>query len=80
MEQNNLISVDLSMLIQMINFLVMVFVFWKLFSNKIGKVIEERKKMALKELQKIEEEREKLEEQRISLEKLRKESKEELMI
>lgn len=75
MEQNNLISVDLSMLIQMINFLVMVFVFWKLFSNKIGKVIEERKKMALKELQKIEEEREKLEEQRISLEKLRKESK-----
>lgn len=75
MGQNNLISIDLSMLIQMINFFIMVFVFWKFFGKKIGKVLEERRKIALSELEKIEQEREKLEEQRVSLEKLRKESK-----
>ena len=35
MGQNNLISIDLSMLIQMINFFIMVFVFWKFFGKKI---------------------------------------------
>ena len=75
MGQNNLISIDLSMLIQMINFFIMVFVFWKFFGKKIGKVLEQRRKIALSEFEKIEQEREKLEEQRVALEKLRKESK-----
>ena len=63
MGQNNLISIDLSMLIQMINFFIMVFVFWKFFGNKIGKVLEQRRKISLYEFEKLEQEREKLEEQ-----------------
>lgn len=75
MGNNNLISIDLSMVIQMINFLILVYAFWKLFGKKIGKVIEERKKIALGELGKVKEERKLLEEQRLVIEKLRKESK-----
>ncbi len=75
MEQNSLISIDFSMVIQIINFLVMVYVFYKLFSKKIGGVIEERKKLALKDLEKVKEEQAKLEKQKSVVEKLRKESK-----
>lgn len=75
MGNNNLISIDLSMVIQMINFLILVYVFWRLFGKKIGKVIEQRKKIALGDLEKVKEERQLLEEQRVVIEKLRKESK-----
>ena len=73
--ENSLISIDLSMIIQMINFLIMVYVFWRLFGKKIGGIIEERKKIALKDLEKVNEERKTLEEQKATSEKLRKESK-----
>ncbi len=73
--ENSLISIDLSMVIQMINFLILVYVFWKLFGKKIGGVIEERKKLALKDLEKVKKERESLEDQKEASEKLRKESK-----
>lgn len=75
MESAKLISIDIVMIVQMINFLVLVYVFWKLFSKKIGKVIEDRKKIALDSLEKVNEERKKLESQKEIAEKLRKESK-----
>ena len=67
--ENSLISIDLSMVIQMINFLILVYVFWKLFGKKIGGVIEERKKLALKDLEKVKKERESLEDQKEASEK-----------
>lgn len=75
MGQNSLVSIDLSMLIQIINFFILVYVFWKLFSKKIGGVIEERKKVALKDLEEVKSERQKLEFEKESLSKLSKESK-----
>lgn len=44
MEQGSLISIDLSMVIQILNFLFILYIFYRLFSKKIGGVIEERKK------------------------------------
>ncbi|WP_156299786.1 F0F1 ATP synthase subunit B [Streptobacillus canis] len=76
MEQNNnLITIDILMIVQIINFFILVYVFHKYFYQKIGKVIEDRKKIALKELELVKEEREKLEEQKQNYEKLRKEAK-----
>lgn len=75
MEQGSLISIDLSMVIQILNFLFILYIFHRLFSKKIGGVIEERKKIALKDLEEVKAEREKLEEQKNLAEKLRKESK-----
>lgn len=75
MEQNNLITIDFSMVIQMINFLIMVYVFYKLFSKKIGGVIEERRKIATQDLEKVKSEQEKLEEQKKIIDRLRRESK-----
>lgn len=75
MENNNLISVDILMFIQIINFFILVFFFNKYFHKKIGKVIEDRKKKALKELEEVKAEKEKLDEQKKVYEKLRKESK-----
>lgn len=45
MEQGNLISIDLSMVIQILNFLFILYMFHKLFSKKIGGIIDERKKL-----------------------------------
>lgn len=75
MEQNNLVTIDFSMVIQMINFLIMIYVFYKLFSKKIGGIIDKRKKLAIKDLEKVKEEQERLEQQKKVVEKLRKESK-----
>lgn len=75
MEQNNLITIDILMIVQIINFFILVYIFHKYFYKKIGKVIEERKKIALKDLELVKEERTKLEEQKQNYEKLRKEAK-----
>lgn len=75
MGENNLISINLTMLVQIINLLFLVYVFYRFFSKKIGAIIEERKNIALKDLEEVKLEREKLENQRQVSEKLRKESK-----
>ena len=76
MEQNNnLITIDILMIVQIINFFILVYIFHKYFYKKIGKVIEQRKKVALKDLELVKEEREKLDEQKQNYEKLRKEAK-----
>ena len=48
------------MAIQIINFLVLVYIFWRAFAKKIGKVLEDRKKMALSEMEIVENEKAKL--------------------
>lgn len=75
MENNNLISIDILAIAQIINFFILVYIFHKYFYKKIGKVIEERKKIVLKDLEEVKLEREKLEEQKQNYEKLRKEAK-----
>ena len=75
MGNNDLLKIDFSMVIQMINFLIMVYVFWKNFSKKIGKVLDERKEIALSEMIVIESEKESIKGQKVELQKLKKESK-----
>ena len=74
-EGAKLVNIDFTMAIQIVNFLVLVYFFWRVFSKKIGKVLEERKHLALSEMEIVEEEKEKLEEQKKAMEKLKKESK-----
>lgn len=74
-EGSKLVNIDFTMAVQIINFLILVFVFQKFFSKKIGKVIEDRKKIALSEMEKIQEEYVKLEEQKKTIDKIRIESK-----
>ena len=74
-EGANLINIDFTMAIQIINFLILVYIFWKVFAKKIEKVIEERKHLALSEMEIVDREREKLAEQKEASEKLKKESK-----
>ena len=74
-EGSNLINIDFTMAIQIINFLILVYIFWKVFAKKIEKVIEERKHLALSEMEIVDREREKLAEQKEASEKLKKESK-----
>lgn len=74
-EGTRLISIDFTMVIQIINFLILVYFFWRVFARKIGKVLEERKHLALSEMEVLEEERKKLEEQKKVIERLKKESK-----
>ncbi len=74
-EGTKLISIDFTMVIQIINFLILVYFFWRVFARKIGKVLEERKHLALSEMEVLEEERKKLEEQKKVIERLKKESK-----
>lgn len=74
-EGAKLVNIDFTMAIQIINFLILVFVFKRFFSKKIGKVIEDRKKLALSEMETVREEIEKLEEQKKSINKIRIESK-----
>ena len=54
---SNLITLDLSMLLQIINFLGLVYVFWRLFGKKIGPILDERKKIVTSKLLEAEEER-----------------------
>ena len=72
-EGAKLVNIDFTMAIQIINFLVLVYFFWRVFSKKIGKILEERKHLALSEMEIVEEEKEKLEEQKKAREKLKKE-------
>lgn len=74
-EGAKLVNIDFTMAIQIINFLVMVYFFWRVFAKKIGKVLEERKHLALSEMEIVQKEKEKLEESKKIVEKLKKESK-----
>ena len=53
----SLITLDLSMLIQVINFLILFYAFWRLFGKKIGPILDERKKIVTSKLAEAEEER-----------------------
>ena len=53
----SLITLDLSMLIQVINFLILFYAFWRLFGKKIGPIVDERKKIVTSKLSEAEEER-----------------------
>lgn len=75
MENNSLITVDILAVAQIINFFILVYIFHKFFYKKIGKVIEDRKKIILKDFENLNEEKVKLEETRQTYEKLRKEAK-----
>ena len=46
-----LINIDFTMAIEIINFIVLVYFFSRTFSKKIGKVLEDRKKLALSEME-----------------------------
>ena len=74
-EGAKLVNIDFTMAIQIINFIVLIYFFSRAFSKKIGKVLEDRKKLALSEMEIVENEKEKLEEQKKLMEKLKKESK-----
>ena len=53
-EGAKLVNIDFTMAIQIINFLVLVYFFWRVFSKKIGKVLEDRKHLALSEMEIVE--------------------------
>ena len=53
----------------------MVYIFWKNFGTKIGKILDERKEIALSEMAAVEEEKKSILDQKSELQKLRKESK-----
>ena len=55
MANNDLLKIDFTMVIQIINFLIMVYIFWKNFGTKIGKILDERKEIALSEMAAVEE-------------------------
>ena len=74
-EGAKLVNIDFTMAIQIINFIVLVYFFSRTFAKKIDKVLEDRKKLALSEMEIVENEKEKLEEQKKTMEKLKKESK-----
>mgnify|MGYP001645038221 CR=1 FL=1 len=59
-EGAKLVNIHFTMAIQIINFLVLVYFFTRAFSKKIGKILEDRKKMALSEMEIVENEKEKL--------------------
>ena len=73
-EGAKLVNIDFTMAIQIINFIVLIYFFSRAFAKKIGKVLEDRKKLALSEMEIVENEKEKLEEQKKLMEKLKKES------
>lgn len=75
MDGSKLVNIDFTMAIQIINFLVLVYFFTRTFSKKIGKVLEDRKKIALSEMEIVENEKEKLAEKSKNIERLKKESK-----
>ena len=53
-EGARLVNIDFTMAIQIINFIVLVYFFSRTFSKKIGKVLEDRKKLALYEMEIVE--------------------------
>lgn len=75
MSESKLVNIDFSMAIQIINFVILVAVFWRVFARKIGGILEERKKIALHELEIVNEEKEKLENDRKAIERRNRESK-----
>ena len=75
MSGSKLVNIDFSMAIQIINFLILVIIFWRVFSKKIGGILEERKKLALYELEIVNEEKEKLELEKKAIERRNIESK-----
>ena len=75
MESSKLVNIDFSMAIQIINFLILVLFFNKFFAKKIGKLLEDRKDLALSEMKMVQEEYSKLEEQKKLAERLKTESK-----
>ena len=75
MANNDLLKIDFTMVIQIINFLIMVYIFWKNFGTKIGKILDERKEIALSEMAAVDEEKKSILDQKSELQKLRKESK-----
>ena len=62
-----LINIDFTMAIEIINFIVLVYFFSRTFAKKIDKVLEDRKKLALSEMEIVENEKEKLEDQKNQL-------------
>lgn len=66
MEQNNLITIDILMVVQIINFLILVYFFNKFFV-KNRRYFRKKKNIALKELNDVKEEREKLQIQKRKL-------------
>ena len=75
MSGSKLVNIDFSMAIQIINFLILVIIFWRGFAKKIGRILEERKKQALYELEIVNKEKEKLEIEKKAIEKRKIESK-----
>lgn len=75
MEGSKLVNIDFSMAIQIINFLVLVLFFYKGFAKKIGKILEDRKNLALSEMKLVQEEVEKLNRKAKEIEKLKIEAK-----
>ena len=75
MANNDLLKIDFTMVIQIINFLIMVSIFWQNFGQKIGKVLAVRKDIARSEMAMVEEEKKSILDQKNELQKLRKESK-----
>ena len=75
MEGSKLVNIDFSMAIQIINFLILVLFFNKFFAKKIGKLLEDRKNLALSEMKMVQEEYSKLEEQKKLAERLKTESR-----
>ena len=75
MESSKLVNIDFSMAIQIINFLILVLFFNKFFAKKIGKLLEDRKDLALSEMKMVQEEYSKLEEQKKLAERLKTESR-----
>ncbi len=75
MEGSKLVNIDFSMAIQIINFLILVLFFNKFFAKKIGKLLEDRKDLALSEMKMVQEEYSKLEEQKKLAERLKTESR-----
>ena len=75
MESSKLVNIDFSMAIQIINFLILVLFFNKFFAKKIGKLLEDRKNLALSEMKMVQEEYSKLEEQKKLAERLKTESR-----
>ena len=75
MSGSKLVNIDFSMAIQIINFLILVIIFWRGFAKKIGRILEERQKQALYELEIVNKEKEKLEIEKKAIEKRKIESK-----
>lgn len=75
MTRGPLMTIDLAMAVQVINFFILVYIVSRFFIKKIGDILDQRRDLALKEFKIIEDEKAKLDEQKNIAEKIRKESK-----